>query len=193
MIKSWFFVIIWHLKEPSWLMKELCLHTSPRQPIQTWNAFNLKYPYPHSQKVKCHTDICKQSSFTFGWAGVGMYYSWNFFVFLGLCPFRTNEKASETVYENMSWYWEWIVTEEVIFILDYSIGLSSCISMVLVVFVTWIYYSSIIIYTGAEFTKAWANEMGSKIFPDEYAVAVWWLQQLRCKRLYSWFWHRAIF
>ena len=25
-----------------------------------------------------------------------------FFVFLGLCPFRTNEKASETVYENMS-------------------------------------------------------------------------------------------
>lgn len=41
----------------------------------------------------------------------------------------------------------------------------------MVVFVTWIYYSSIIIYTGAEFTKAWANEMGSKIFPDEYAVA----------------------
>ena len=31
--------------------------------------------------------------------------------------------------------------------------------------------ASIIIYTGAEFTKAWANEMGSKIFPDEYAVA----------------------
>ena len=24
------------------------------------------------------------------------------FLFLGLCPFRTNEKASETVYENMS-------------------------------------------------------------------------------------------
>lgn len=41
----------------------------------------------------------------------------------------------------------------------------------MVVFVTWIYYSSIIIYTGAEFTKAWANEMGGKIFPDEYAVA----------------------
>ncbi|MCE8543648.1 YihY/virulence factor BrkB family protein [Bacteroides fragilis] len=41
----------------------------------------------------------------------------------------------------------------------------------MVVFVTWIYYSSIIIYTCAEFTKAWANEMGGKIFPDEYAVA----------------------
>ena len=33
------------------------------------------------------------------------------------------------------------------------------------------YYSAIIVYAGAEFTKAWANEMGSKIFPDEYAVA----------------------
>lgn len=41
----------------------------------------------------------------------------------------------------------------------------------LAVFITWIYYSAIIIYTGAEFTKAWANEMGGKIFPDEYAVA----------------------
>lgn len=39
------------------------------------------------------------------------------------------------------------------------------------VFITWIYYSAIIIYTGAEFTKAWADEMGGKIFPDEYAVA----------------------
>lgn len=41
----------------------------------------------------------------------------------------------------------------------------------MVVFITWIYYSAIIIYIGAEFTQAWANEMGSKIIPDEYAVA----------------------
>lgn len=41
----------------------------------------------------------------------------------------------------------------------------------MIVFITWIYYSAIIVYAGAEFTKAWANEMGSKIFPDEYAVA----------------------
>lgn len=41
----------------------------------------------------------------------------------------------------------------------------------MVVFITWIYYSSIIVYTGAEFTKAWANEMGGKIVPDEFAVA----------------------
>lgn len=41
----------------------------------------------------------------------------------------------------------------------------------MVVFVTWIYYSAIIIYIGAEFTQAWANEIGGKIVPDEYAVA----------------------
>lgn len=39
------------------------------------------------------------------------------------------------------------------------------------ILITWFYYSAIIIYVGAEFTQAWANEMGGKIFPDEYAVA----------------------
>lgn len=39
------------------------------------------------------------------------------------------------------------------------------------ILLTWIYYTSIIIYIGAEFTKAWANEMGGKIYPDEYAVS----------------------
>lgn len=38
------------------------------------------------------------------------------------------------------------------------------------ILITWIYYSAIIIYIGAEFTEAWANEMGSKIFPDDFAV-----------------------
>ncbi len=38
------------------------------------------------------------------------------------------------------------------------------------ILITWIYYSAMIIYIGAEFTEAWAIEMGSKIFPDEYAV-----------------------
>lgn len=40
----------------------------------------------------------------------------------------------------------------------------------MVILLTWIYYSAMIIYIGAEFTEAWANEMGSKIFPDEFAV-----------------------
>lgn len=39
------------------------------------------------------------------------------------------------------------------------------------VIVTWIYYSAFIIYIGAEFTEAWAIEMGGKIVPDEFAVA----------------------
>lgn len=38
------------------------------------------------------------------------------------------------------------------------------------ILITWIYYSAMIIYIGAEFTESWANEMGSKIFPDEFAV-----------------------
>lgn len=38
------------------------------------------------------------------------------------------------------------------------------------VLITWIYYSAMIIYIGAEFTESWANEMGGKIFPDEFAV-----------------------
>lgn len=41
----------------------------------------------------------------------------------------------------------------------------------ILILLTWIYYSSIIIYIGAEFTKAWADEVGDKIFPDEYAVS----------------------
>ncbi len=38
------------------------------------------------------------------------------------------------------------------------------------ILITWIYYSAMIIYIGAEFTEAWTVEMGGKIFPDEYAV-----------------------
>lgn len=39
------------------------------------------------------------------------------------------------------------------------------------ILITWIYYSAMIIYIGAEFTEAWANEMGGRIIPDEFAVA----------------------
>jgi membrane protein len=34
----------------------------------------------------------------------------------------------------------------------------------------WVYYSSIILYFGAEFTKAYAVQYGSEIHPDKYAV-----------------------
>jgi membrane protein len=33
----------------------------------------------------------------------------------------------------------------------------------------WVYYSSIILYLGAEFTKVHAKLYGGKIFPNEYA------------------------
>lgn len=40
----------------------------------------------------------------------------------------------------------------------------------LVVLLLWVYYSSIILYFGAEFTKAYALNFGSEIHPNHYAV-----------------------
>jgi membrane protein len=40
----------------------------------------------------------------------------------------------------------------------------------LVVLLLWIYYSSIILYFGAEFTKAYAIKYGAEIHPNDYAV-----------------------
>lgn len=40
----------------------------------------------------------------------------------------------------------------------------------LVVLLLWIYYSAVILYFGAEFTKAYAIRYGSDIHPDHYAV-----------------------
>jgi membrane protein len=40
----------------------------------------------------------------------------------------------------------------------------------LVILLLWVYYSSIILYFGAEFTLAYSRELGHKIQPDAYAV-----------------------
>ncbi|RYG52712.1 MAG: YihY/virulence factor BrkB family protein, partial [Chitinophagaceae bacterium] len=40
----------------------------------------------------------------------------------------------------------------------------------LAVLLIWIYYSSIILYIGAEFTRAWALQYGEEIRPNRYAV-----------------------
>ena len=40
----------------------------------------------------------------------------------------------------------------------------------LVILLVWIYYSSVILYFGAEFTKAYAIKYGSRITPNNYAV-----------------------
>jgi membrane protein len=42
----------------------------------------------------------------------------------------------------------------------------------LVVLLLWVYYSSVILYFGAEFTKAYALKYGSEIKPKDYAVTV---------------------
>jgi membrane protein len=42
----------------------------------------------------------------------------------------------------------------------------------LVILLIWVYYSSIILYFGAEFTKAYALDYGESIHPNEYAVVV---------------------
>jgi membrane protein len=42
----------------------------------------------------------------------------------------------------------------------------------LIVLILWIYYSSIILYFGAEFTKAYALKYGAAIQPSEFAVAL---------------------
>ena len=40
------------------------------------------------------------------------------------------------------------------------------------VLLLWVYFSAIILYFGAEFTKAYAVRFGSEIKPDKYAVMI---------------------
>ncbi|MDQ6756308.1 MAG: YihY/virulence factor BrkB family protein [Bacteroidota bacterium] len=40
----------------------------------------------------------------------------------------------------------------------------------IMIIMVWVYYSSIILYLGAEFTKVYAKMFGGKILPNEYAV-----------------------
>ena len=42
----------------------------------------------------------------------------------------------------------------------------------LVILLLWVYYSSIILYFGAEFTKSYAVKYGTPIHPNEYAVTM---------------------
>jgi len=41
-----------------------------------------------------------------------------------------------------------------------------------IIILIWVYYSAIILYFGAEFTKVYANEHGDKIIPNAYAVGI---------------------
>jgi membrane protein len=52
--------------------------------------------------------------------------------------------------------------------LGFTYGAAASIIIILL----WVYYSSIILYFGAEFTQAYAERLGGKIVPKEYAVLV---------------------
>lgn len=52
----------------------------------------------------------------------------------------------------------------------------------LVILLLWVYYSAIILYFGAEFTKAYATDYGSHIHPTEYAV---WVKQVEVEEEHS--------
>lgn len=41
-----------------------------------------------------------------------------------------------------------------------------------IIILIWVYYSAIILYFGAEFTKVYANAHGGKIIPNAYAVSI---------------------
>jgi membrane protein len=45
----------------------------------------------------------------------------------------------------------------------------------LIIVLVWVYYSAIILYYGAAFTHAYALQLGSRIYPNNYAV---WVQQI---------------
>ena len=42
----------------------------------------------------------------------------------------------------------------------------------IIIILTWVYYSAIILYFGAEFTKIYSNTHGQKIIPNEYSVQI---------------------
>jgi membrane protein len=57
-----------------------------------------------------------------------------------------------------------------VYIAQSNIGSTYGTAGSLVILIVWIYYSSIILYFGAEFTKAYALQKGVHIVPSEYAV-----------------------
>ena len=66
------------------------------------------------------------------------------------------------------------------FLISYYLGHSRMSSVYgaagsIIVILLWVYYSSIILYFGAAFTRVYAIHKGSHIYPDNYAV---WIEQV---------------
>lgn len=62
-------------------------------------------------------------------------------------------------------------------LVNYYLGTSSAVSVygaagAVIIIILWVYYSSAILYFGAEFTKVYANKYGGKIRPSTFAVFV---------------------
>jgi len=53
-----------------------------------------------------------------------------------------------------------------------NLGATYGASASIIILLTWVYYSSIILYFGAEFTKIYANNEGTNIRPSEHAVLI---------------------
>jgi len=63
------------------------------------------------------------------------------------------------------------------FAIGYYIGSSTIGSIYgaagsVIIILVWVYYSAIILYFGAEFTKVYALSYGKKIIPNDYAVEI---------------------
>ncbi len=63
------------------------------------------------------------------------------------------------------------------YVIEYILSQSTIISMygsagAVIIILLWVYYSSIILYLGAEMTQAWIKLKGRKIQPNKYAVWV---------------------
>ena len=61
--------------------------------------------------------------------------------------------------------------------IGYYLGKSNITSLYgaagsIIIFMVWVYYSSIILYLGAEFTKVYALQYGTRIEPSEFAVRI---------------------
>ena len=55
---------------------------------------------------------------------------------------------------------------------NYNIGSIYGAAGSIILILAWIYYSAIILYFGAEFTKVYANTHGHKIIPNAYSIQI---------------------
>lgn len=63
------------------------------------------------------------------------------------------------------------------FVIGFYLGSSSVTSLYgaagsVIIILVWVYYSAIILYFGAEFTKVYSKNFGGDIKPNRYSVAI---------------------